>query len=549
MSDSPASLSTSLSQTVHAQDNQQTDNNSYIIPALVTREDQALQDLYFLAHSPLLWLNADNPDAAVYQILALLKTAEEQGLSSRDYNTSTLEARWQTLQNTPQSESSELVHFDTELSRNLLRFLSDLHWGRDVPQRIASGLNKPLNYELLVKALLKTSSTGDIAALSSQIEPNLPAYQLLKHTLHHFRTLPAEATPFDIQILSSIEPGDINSQIPLLRQKLTAFGLLKTTTEDKTPQTNFYDSSLISAVQKFQRLHGLAEDGVIGRKTVAALNTPITQRIQQLELGMERLRWLLSLKKDEMILVNIPAFRLWAFRNKPWPDSDDFSMKVVVGIAGKEQTPVFTADLAYLVFRPYWNVPDSIAQKEILPALENNPNYLDHHNMEFVQSFRNNAEPQQITPDTITLFRQGNMKVRQRPGGKNALGLVKFIFPNSHAIYLHDTPAKSLFKSDRRDFSHGCIRVEQPMALAEYILHSDRNWGQQKIRMAMKKGENQWVHLDDPVTVMVFYSTVQAIGDEVYFFDDIYGYDAALIQALNGENPTTALAVSNQILP
>lgn len=543
----PLSQQSPLTQTTR-----QNGDNAFIIPIPTTEEELALEDFYFLAQTSLAWLEPDAIalNTSVNQILTLLKTAPEHGLSGFDYNIDVLQLKWQELQNSSRPEAAELKRFDTELSRSLLRYLSDLHWGRNIAQRNISGLNKPLDYELLVKALLQASSSGDIAALSSQVEPNLPAYQLLKQTLHHFRSLPTDQTSTDIVILRSIEPGDINPQIPLLRKKLQALGLVQPTPEDITLQSPYtYDLPLIAPVRTFQRLHGLTEDGVIGKKTVAALNIPLTRRIKQLELGMERLRWLPPLETDkEIILVNIPAFRLWAFRDKRWPDQTDFSMKVVVGIAGKDQTPIFAADLAYLVFRPYWNVPDSIALKEILPAMENNPDYLEHHDMELVQSFHNNAEPRPLTPDTMELFRQGNIKVRQRPGGKNALGLVKFIFPNRHAIYLHDTPAKSLFRSERRDFSHGCIRVEQPIELAEYILQSDHNWNRQQIIAAMRKGENQWVHIDDPVTVMVFYSTVQAIGNEVYFFDDIYGYDDELSQALSEKNPTTALAVSGQIL-
>jgi murein L,D-transpeptidase YcbB/YkuD len=269
------------------------------------------------------------------------------------------------------------------------------------------------------------------------------------------------------------------------------------------------EEALETGVRRFQGRHGLAADGVIGPATRTQHAVPLSQRVRQIELSMERLRWLPDRDTERLIGVNIPMFRLWAVEGR----DAVFTTEVIVGRAVNTRTPVMIERLEQIVFRPYWNVPASILRNEILPALRRDPHYLRKHNMEFVR-------------DGPT------RRVRQRPGPANALGLIKFSFPNDENVYMHGTPTPSLFRRPRRDFSHGCIRVADPVGLAEWLLGPE-GWSRERIVAAMDTAPGGTVTLAQPVRVVLFYLTAFAVpGDGmVYFADDLYGHDARLDRA------------------
>jgi murein L,D-transpeptidase YcbB/YkuD len=294
-----------------------------------------------------------------------------------------------------------------------------------------------------------------------------------------------------------------------------------------------YEGKLVEGVRRFQDRHGLEPDGVIGKGTVAALNVPFARRVRQIELGLERLRWMPDLTGGRFIVVNIPTFQLWAWDSLPADGAPTLSMNVVVGTSLKTMTPVMQEEMAYLVFRPYWNVPRSITTGEILPKLARDPGYLVLHNMELVAGGGDDARPLAATPANIERLAKGQLRVRQRPGPKNSLGLVKFIFPNDQAIYLHDTPATALFSRARRDFSHGCVRVERPVDLAAWVLSERPEWTRDRIVEAMQRGKSQRVSLPRQIPVFLFYTTALSSPDgTVRFAEDIYGQDARLLKAL-----------------
>ncbi|WP_051906607.1 L,D-transpeptidase family protein [Methylomarinum vadi] len=501
----------------------------YLSQTISESEQVALKRLYFESPQPLLWLSRDDLHTHAAEVFRLLESAPDSGLPIAVYDVDNLKTKWRQLQGKQPANNFELTLLDTALSLSTLRYLSDVHRGRIDRKNERFGFWRATDYDLLLGFLIDAVRNVQITQLTERVEPNWSSYRRLKQALRHYRELARNFRFPSLVFEGMLEEGDSDPQIPLLRHKLQVLGLL----HDYADLSDIYRGEMVDALKHFQRLHGLNDDGIVGEKTLAALNTPLTERVRQIELALERMRWLPELHQGQgLILVNIPAFRLWAYQAGNLNGPSDLSMKVVVGIAKKNQTPVFMADLAYLEFRPYWNVPKNITYKEILPSLLKNPDYLEQQNMELVQYFSVNAEPQRLTEDSLQLLRQGAMKIRQRPGPKNSLGLVKFIFPNRYDVYMHDTPAKKLFLSERRDYSHGCIRVEQPRALAQFVLSSRGGWRREEIQEAMREGDNRRVFVRNAIAVLIFYSTAMAIDNEIYFFDDVYNYDERLNQAL-----------------
>jgi L,D-transpeptidase YcbB len=327
----------------------------------------------------------------------------------------------------------------------------------------------------------------------------------------------------------SVRPNDNYTALPTLAARLRLLG----DWPNATPLPSApgpYAGLAVAAVKHFQRRHGLTPDGILGKGTIMAINVPLSQRVTQLELALERYRWIPPSFAQPPIVVNIPEFRLRTMRSQAgW----FLSMNVVVGEAYKNQTPVFTGAMKYVVFRPYWEVPFSIQMKELVPKAERDPDYLAANNYQVIDSHQQVILDGRVTDAILDQLRAGTLFIRQKPGPKNALGLVKFIFPNSYNVYLHSTPAQNLFGRARRDFSHGCIRVADPAALAAWVLRDKPGWNEDQIKAAMNGDQTLVVNLDHPIPVLILYSTAVVEPDgEVHFFDDIYGYDRDLEQAL-----------------
>jgi murein L,D-transpeptidase YcbB/YkuD len=284
---------------------------------------------------------------------------------------------------------------------------------------------------------------------------------------------------------------------------------------------------VVEAVKSFQRRHGLEPDGVIGRDTVAALDVSLAQRVRQLELAMERMRWLPDMSERPSVFVNLPLFRLWA--SDPRTGEEPVRMNVVVGKSVGHMTPVFLDQMEYVIFRPYWNPPYSIIVNEIVPHARRDPGYLARENMEIVASGDDGAEALATTAENLSGVLAGRLRLRQKPGPRNSLGLAKFIFPNADNIYMHGTPAPQVFARARRDFSHGCIRLEDPARLAEWVLRDQPEWTRAKIDAAMQGERPTRVNLKQKLSVVLFYDTVHVNSEGVVFFvSDIYGDDRQL---------------------
>jgi len=292
---------------------------------------------------------------------------------------------------------------------------------------------------------------------------------------------------------------------------------------------------MVDAVKHFQRRHGLEADGALGTDTVVQLNVPLNERVKQLQFTLERYRWIPPDFPQPPIVVNIPEFKLRTLRRQPAPF---LSMRVVVGKAYGHKTPVFADYMRYVIFRPYWNVPMSIQFGELVPKIRRDRDYLAEHGFEVTTSSGTVVTEGAVDDDVLRQLRSGALTIRQKPGPKNALGLVKFIFPNHYNVYLHSTPQPELFLKKRRDFSHGCIRVQDPVALAAWVLRDKPAWSLDKIQAAMNGNQTIQVGLDKPIPVLILYSTAVVEPDgEVRFFRDIYGYDSAMEKALAGAYP------------
>ena len=287
-----------------------------------------------------------------------------------------------------------------------------------------------------------------------------------------------------------------------------------------------FDESLAELVKKFQKLNGLRADGVIGPETIKYMNIPLNARVDQLIINMERWRWIPKKFEDKYIFVNIPEYTMHVKEK----GQDVLTMKVIVG-KEMNSTPIFSDKLEYVVFAPFWNVPKTIVEKEIKPNMLRNPNFLESQDMEIIKGDRKNftrISPSDIDWQNVT---EKNFRylIRQKPGPKNSLGLVKFLFPNSYNVYLHGTPFQSLFNQEQRGFSHGCVRLEKPTVLAEYLLKNDKAWTPEKIEDAMNAKEEQWVVLKEKIPVYIVYFTSWVDDDgNVYFSKDLYGHDEDL---------------------
>jgi murein L,D-transpeptidase YcbB/YkuD len=326
-------------------------------------------------------------------------------------------------------------------------------------------------------------------------------YYLLRNALEKYQIMASSGGWDTIRIpekFKSLKPKDTSELIVAIRKRLFISGDLK---EDSG--STVFDKSLMDAISVFQARHGFLVDKTIGKKTISAMNVSVAERIKTIMINMERCRWISpSIFKDkEYIVVNIPAYRLFYIKN----DLMALQSDVVVGTT-MNQTVIFSGKMKYIVFSPYWNIPQSIIEDEVLPGIQENSNYLANHNMEWNKGF-----------------------VRQKPGVRNSLGLVKFLFPNSNNIYLHDTPSKSLFQKESRAFSHGCIRIAKPKELAEAILANDSEWDAEKIDLAMNKGEETWYTIKNEIPVYIGYFTAwMDRNGKLNFYEDVYKRDAQL---------------------
>jgi murein L,D-transpeptidase YcbB/YkuD len=481
----------------------------------------------------LLWTDAGRPTVQAREAVAHLARADASGLRAEDYDAASLAKQLDGVG--PKTSPSDLARFDAGLSVALMRNISDLHIGRVNPEKAGFQLDVgPKKYDLpqLVGELARSNA---VTATLARVEPPYQRYAWLKQALARYRALAADRSLVPPPDLAPLKPGAHNAGIPTLRRWLEALGDAPPASLT-TARSDLYEGDVVEAVKRFQVRHGYTPDGVIGAATSQALRVPLAQRVRQVELSLERWRWVPESFESPPIVVNIPEFRLHVFARDARGTLDEaFSMRVIVGNALKTQTPVFSGEMEYVVFRPYWNVPYSIVKNEMLAKLRRDPRYLAKERLEIVSGA---GTTQSVNSTTLAGLASGALGIRQRPGPDNSLGLAKFVFPNDESVYLHGTPAQSLFARQRRDFSHGCIRVEDPVALAEFVLRGLPGWNREHVEAAMHAGATSQVDLPAPIPVYVVYVTAVAqSGREVGFFEDLYGHDAELERLLAAGYP------------
>lgn len=495
---------------------------------------RGLSALYDALGSRPLWVDgAGHPSRDAHDALDLLSRAATEALDPADYDAAGLEGEARVLENAPSPSASDIARFDVGLSEATLRYLKQLHNGRIDPRAIGFRMAAPRDDHDFADLLRSAVAGHRVRQLATELTPPFVLYRNLREMLRRYRDLAADSTLAPVRVPDhTVRPGDSAADLGSLFELLRRLGDFAGPPPAGPSAT--YDEPLVSALERFQQRHGLEPDGIIGAGTRAALRVPLTDRVRQIELAMERLRWLPHPSPERFLAVNIPMFHLWVWDSIPANGAPSFGMKVIVGRSLNRQTPVFVEQMESVIFRPYWNVPSSIVRGEILPAIARDPAYLARHDMEMVSGQGDDARVEPPTAASIEQLRQGRLRLRQRPGPRNSLGTVKFVFPNDANVYMHGTPAPQLFSQSRRDFSHGCVRVEDPVALAEWALKREDGWTRDRIVAAMDGPRSLQVHLTQPIQVILFYITATVMPDDgsIHFAQDIYGHDARLDRAL-----------------
>jgi murein L,D-transpeptidase YcbB/YkuD len=484
-----------------------------------------IQTFYDDRNFEVAWTRDGAPTATANAFMQQFSNAAEKGLIPEDYDASRWAARVQALND---KSADAISLFDVAMTVNVMRYISDLRIGRVNPQHFNFDINvNDKKYDLAEFVSDNVVDSTDVPKLITGVEPDSEDYRKTEQALAHYIDLAkqqeqAGADPLPM-VTKAVSVGGAYPAAEALLTRLQLEGDAAADTTLASTAGSIFNSTLSDAVKNYQHRHGFTEDGRLTPQTIKSLNVPMTDRVAQLQDSLERWRWLPDPYLHARLMVNLPEFVLRGYD----PDHKlDFTMRVVVGkVVGEHETPMFTHMMKYLVFRPYWNVPVDIARKELVPHLSTNHGYLTSKNFEVT-----NNKGIVLTDYTAKQVAQGAVMVREKPGPKNSLGLIKFMFPNQYDIYLHSTPAVSLFEQTRRDFSHGCIRVQKPADLAAWVLQGQGDWDLDKVQEAMNKGpDNKTVSLKTPLPIVIFYLTATVDeDDQVHFFDDIYGYDAEM---------------------
>jgi murein L,D-transpeptidase YcbB/YkuD len=487
----------------------------------------SVKEFYEETSYKLAWSHNGKPTPQALELIRILGEAESKGLDSKDYDGERWPDRVKELQSDNGPQESTRIRFDVALTVSGARYISDLHLGKVDPEN----LHKDFDVERQHHdpgAFLRTKVVGaqNVQDILTQVECPYPGYRRDLIVLQKYLQMEKQEVLDPLpQVHKPIAPGQTYDGIEKLVRRLQFLGDLPASVTVPTNSV-IYSNDIAESVKLFQTHHGIEADGKLGPQTIAEINQPISHRIEQLRLSLERWRWLPHDYPEPPIVVNIPEFKL---RAGDLPEKPTFVTAVVVGKAMRTQTPVLEEDMKYVVFWPYWNVPPGILRGEMIPKIAKDREYVQRSGYEIVTYDGQVVTDGWVSDDVLARLRAGKLTVRQKPGPKNALGLVKFIFPNDNNVYLHSTPAQSLFARTRRDFSHGCIRVEDPKALAEWVLRNNPGWTKQRIAEAFAVGKEQQVNLTRTIPVLIVYATAVTEEDgQVFFFPDIYGHDRAL---------------------
>ena len=503
-------------------------------------EREALARLYREAGLRPLWSGEQGPTRQALAAIDVLSSSDTRGLPSARYDVASLRAYAAVARNS----GADAARFELALSSSMIRFLADLRIGRVDGSAVGFEVPNVVEQVNLASLVAAVAQSRDVPATVTQAEPPYAAYGALERALARYRMLAADTTlRVPQRSPRTIRPGDRYEDLPALTRLLNALGDLDAEATDTVVRTSsdstsppVYDGKLVDAVVRFQRRHGLEPDGALGPATMAELRVPLTRRVRQIELTLERWRWLPHAAPSRYVVVNIPGFRLYVFENDSAAQRPVLAMNVIVGQAqGRHHTPVFSAIMREVVFRPYWDVPPRIARAELIPIFRRRPEYFANEGFEIVRRGTADVDTTTFPPTAENLARvtAGELRVRQRPGPANALGWIKFVFPNRYNVFLHDTPTRELFAQSRRDFSHGCIRAQAPRDMAELVLRGQSPWNREAIDSVIAGTRTVHVPIARPLSVFVVYATATADASGVVSFHrDLYGHDATLERVL-----------------
>ncbi len=496
----------------------------YCNPSAVTR-------FYQMRKYEPAWTRDGYPLPVAERLVNAIKTADAEGLQPRDYHLERIESSLgtirQTLARNERPDAGKILETEFLLSDAYLVYAAHLLNGRVNPETLHADewTMYPSRFNL-ARHLSTALDGGDVEGSLKALQPAQQGYGRLKTALIVYRALAERggwpAIPGD----GRLEKGMKTDRVPVLRSRLKVTGDMPATVDHAS---DLFDEAVEEAVKRFQLRHGLFDDGIVGTRTLRALNVPVDRRIRQIELNLERWHWLPQNMGNPYIMVNIAGYGLEVVEN----EAPVLTMKIIVGTAF-QKTPVFSGKMTYIEMNPFWNVPHSIATEETLGKIRKNPGFFAKENM---RVFTAGPNGEAVNPASIdwSALSENNFpyRLRQEPGPRNPLGRIKFMFPNKHSVYLHDTSDPQLFRKERREFSHGCIRIEKPMEMAEFVMRGSKEWTIEKIKAVLKTKETTVANLPTPIPVHILYFTAWGNGDgTIHFLEDIYRRDERLNRAL-----------------
>ena len=500
--------------------------------------DRVLLSMYLKNDMQPYWVSVRGPDRKAEALISVIRTAAEEGLNPDHYQLSRILQLWNS------SNPDDIATLEVMLTMAMGAYVADMREGRAItckldPELFAAARNHKVD---IIEIIHQALAAPDLVRFLKMQAPQHQGYQSLKKTLAQYRQLESRGGWPKIPAGKVLKPGMQDNRLDLLARRLMITGDLPR----QPTQTTTYDPQFVTAVKHFQKRYNLEQDGIIGKATLAALNIPVEDHIRRIIINMERWRWLPHTLDGQRLFVNIAGFYLAGTQDEQL----EIVMSVIVGKLHHE-TPVFTHTMRYIEINPFWNIPNSIAENEMVPKMIKDPQHLAKKHIRIFDGWQQNAR--EVSPSSINWHTIGKgirrYRLRQDPGPDNALGTIKFMFPNKYNVYMHDTPVHSLFKKNNRSFSHGCIRVSDPRRLALYLLNKDTGgWTRERIDELIAAGKRTVVTLKKPFPVHILYRTVliDPRDNTVHFYDDIYGRDTLLAQAIFTDiNPTQCRYTDN----